>query len=102
MEFVSITSTVLELKFGNGHKTEQNPIRMKLEKIRTPRSFRPSSEFLVQTMSIEGFVIDQGGSDISAVMDEMNTIPEITITPKTLVNGGVTDYHISLKSNVWL
>ena len=58
MEFVSISSTDLELKFGNGHTTEQNPIRMKFERIRTPRSFRPTSEFTIQTMSVEGFVID--------------------------------------------
>lgn len=102
MEFVSITSTVLELKFVNGHKTDQNPIRMTLGKIRTPRSFRPSSEFLIQTMSVEGFVIDQGGSDIAVVMSEMNTIPTIEITPKSLVNGEVNDYHIKLESNVWL
>ena len=102
MEFVSITSTVLELKFRNGHNTDQNPIRMALEKIRTPRSFRPSSEFLIQTMSVEGFVIDQGGSDLSVVMSEMNTIPTIEITPKSLINGEVTDYHIKLESNVWL
>ena len=58
MEFVSITTTDLVLKFINGHTKEQNPIRMKFEKIRTPRSFRPTSEFTIQTSSVEGFVID--------------------------------------------
>ena len=58
LEFVRITETELDLKFVNGHTTDQNPIRMKFENIRTPRSFRPSSEFQIQTLSIEGFVID--------------------------------------------
>ena len=35
-------------------------------------------------------------------MTEMNTIPEIAITPSNLINGSVNDYHISLSSNVWL
>ena len=75
---------------------------MKFENIRTPRSFKPSSEFLIQTMSVEGFVIDQGGSDITVVMSEMNTIPEISITPASLINGDINDYHITLKSDVLL
>ena len=58
MEFVSITTTDLVLKFSNGHTTNQNPIRMRFERIRTPRSFRPTSEFTIQTSSVEGFVID--------------------------------------------
>ena len=102
MEFVKMTSTELDLKFANGHTVDQNPIRMKFESIRTPRSFRPSSEFQIQTLSIEGFVIDQGGSDISVIMNKMNTIPQIQITPSNLINGNVNDYHVSLESYVWL
>ena len=44
-------------------------MRLTLENVRTPRSFRPSSEFLVETTSPEGYVIDAGGSDITVTMN---------------------------------
>ena len=88
------------MKFPNGHTIEQNPIRLTLKNIRTARSFRPSSEFRVETMSIEEYVIDGGGSDITVVMSNMNTLSSVEITPVELINGAITDYHVKVDSFV--
>ena len=67
--------------FTSPHKVGGDPLRLIMQDIRTPRSFRPSSEFIIQTMSKEGYIIDQGGSDISVVMSQMNTMTSLAITP---------------------
>jgi len=65
MDFVELTPEYILFKFPDGHSTDNNPIRLTLKNIRTPRSFRPSSEFRIETMSVEEYVIDGGGTDIS-------------------------------------
>ena len=72
MEFVELTPEYLLLTFPNGHSITKNPIRPTLEGIRTPRSFRPSSELRIETMSVEKYVIDGGGTDIAVAMSKMN------------------------------
>lgn len=68
-QFVNVTSEFILFAFEVEHNhLVDNPITLTLEKVRTPRSFRPSSEFLIETMSVEGFVIDAGGSDITVTM----------------------------------
>ena len=79
-------------EFESAHSTDNNPLKLTLENIRMPRSYRPSSEFVVQTTSLEGFVIDQGGSDITVTMSQMNTLSSLAIKADSLINGDVTDY----------
>lgn len=74
-----LTSRLIIFKFDEAHTTAANPIKLRLENIRMPRSFRPSSEFSVETKSLEGFVIDAGGSDITVTMSEMNTLNSLSI-----------------------
>jgi len=51
-KFVNVTAEYIMFVFENGHEyLTDNPIKLTLEKIRTPRSFRPSSEFVIETMS---------------------------------------------------
>ena len=52
-----------------------------MRNLRTPRSFRPSSEFKIETRTEEGYVIDGGGSDITVEMKEMNSLTGIEISP---------------------
>ena len=102
MEFVEVTPEYILLKFPNGHSIDDNPIRLTLLDIRTPRSFRPSSEFRIETMSVEKFVIDGGGTDIAVVMSVMNTMNGVEIIPLELINGEVTDYKIKIDTFVHL
>lgn len=95
-----LTSRLIIFKFDEAHTTAANPIKLRLENIRMPRSFRPSSEFSVETKSLEGFVIDAGGSDITVTMSEMNTLNSLSIQAASLINGDVTDYKIGLQSLV--
>lgn len=53
-------------------------------------------------MSVEEFVIDGGGTDLSVVMAVMTSLTSITITPENLINGAVTDYIISIDTSVEL
>ena len=58
-------------------------------------------------MSIEGYVIDQGGSDITVTMSVMNDMTSMKISPINLVdgaviNGATTDYKIEMDSFVYL
>ena len=58
-------------------------------------------------MSIEGFVIDQGGSDITVTMTVMNSLTSMSIQATNLVdgaiiNGAITDYKIEMDSFVYL
>ena len=70
MKFVNLTSASILFSFPKGHDhTKHNPMRLTLEGVRTPRSFRPSSEFGVETISTLGYVIDAGGSDITVTMN---------------------------------
>ena len=98
--FVELTSEYILLSLPDGHSTKNNPILLTLNNIRTPRSFRPSSEFLIETSSDEGYVIDAGGSDITVVMNVMNELSSLDITAADLTNGAVTDYKIKLNSFV--
>lgn len=102
MEFVELTPEYILLKFPDGHSIEDNPIRLTLKNIRTPRSFRPSSEFRIETMSVEGYVIDGGGTDISLQMSVMNTLTSVDLTPVSLVNGAVTEYRLRIDTFVHL
>lgn len=45
----------------------------------TPRSFRPSSDFKVYTKSVEGYIVDSGGQDITVAMSNMNSIAGLQI-----------------------
>lgn len=64
LKFENVTSEYILFSVPDGHSTVNNPIILTIEGVRTPRSFRPSSEFLIESMSEEGYVIDAGGSDI--------------------------------------
>ena len=77
-------------------------MRLTLEGVRTPRSFRPSSEFGVQTISTLGFVIDAGGSDITVTMNKMNTMSGFDVQVDDLSNGAVTAYQFKLDSFLWI
>jgi len=75
IRFSNVTREYIMFEFPAGHKHDShNPLRLTLESLRTPRSYRPSSEFTVETMSTEGYVIDAGGSDITVTMNQMNDI----------------------------
>ena len=50
---------------------------LSIKGVRTPRSFRPSSEFAIRTISTEGYVIDAGGQDITVTMSEMNILTSL-------------------------
>ena len=102
MEFVELTSEYILLSFPEGHSTDDNPIRLTLQGIRTPRSFRPSSEFRIETMSVEKYVIDGGGTDIAVVMSEMNTLTSVEINPVALQNGAITEYRVTIDTFVHL
>ena len=90
------------LGFPDGHEIENNPIRLTIENIRTPRSFRPSSEFLIETMSVEGHVIDAGGTDIQVAMSQMNKMTAMSIQSLSPINGAITDYTMEIESFVEL
>lgn len=77
-------------------------MRLTLEGVRTPRSFRPSAEFGVETISTEGYPIDAGGSDITVTMSEMNTMSSFELAIDDLSNGAVTAYQFKLDSSLWL
>ena len=47
IDFVELTSQSILLNFPDGHSINSNPIELTLKNIRTPRSFRPSSEFII-------------------------------------------------------
>ena len=64
LKFVNVTSEYLLFSLPNGHSTVNNPLILTIEGVRTPRSFRPSKEFVIESMSVEGYIIDAGGSDI--------------------------------------
>lgn len=102
MQFHNVTSSYMYMKFPTGHATSDNPIRLTLQNLRTPRSFRPSSEFKIETRTEEGYVIDGGGSDITVQMNEMNFLTGIEITPTSKVNGIVTDYKVKIDTFVYL
>lgn len=103
VSLVEITSEHIILKFGTGYTTAKGKtFSLSLFNIRSPRSFRPSSEFLIQTVSPEGYVIDEGGTDIIVTMTEMNSLTSLEMVPASLVNGAVTDYHIKFDSFVHL
>lgn len=53
-------------------------------------------------MSPEGYVIDEGGTDIIVTMTEMNSLTSMEMVPASLVNGAVTDYQIKFDSFVHL
>ena len=63
----------------NGHNTENNPIELGITGLRTPRSFRPSSEFVIETLTEEDYIIDAGGSDIRVEMSKMNFMDNFAI-----------------------
>ena len=102
MAFVEVTPEYLLLKFPLGHQTVNNPILLSIEGVRTPRSFRPSSEFVIQTMSVEEYIIDAGGSDITVTMSKMNEISDVNLFIADLTNGAVTDYEFTLDTFVYL
>ena len=108
INYHSLTSKALTFLLPDGHSTDNNPIQIQLKGVRTPRSFRPTSEFNIETLSpIDAFtgvnyIIDAGGTDITVTMSVMNVMSGIEITPKDLTNGAVTDYTISLDTFVFL
>lgn len=80
MKFLNVTESSIIFSFPQGHDADtHNPMRLTLEGIRTPRSFRPSSEFKVETISTLGYPIDAGGSDITVIMSKMNTMAGLEI-----------------------
>ena len=102
MVFKEVTSEYILFTFPNGHSTDDNPIRLSLNDVRTPRSFRPSSEFKIETWTVEGFIIDAGGTDITVTMSKMNELTKLEIEPLDLTNGAVTDYLVRIDSFVYL
>lgn len=102
IEFTEVTERYLLMTFPDGHLISRNPIELQMNDMRTPRSFRPSSEFLIETISDEGYVIDAGGTDITVTMDIMNTLTGLEIVPQSLINGAVTDYLIRIDTFVFL
>ena len=102
IDFTEVTERYVLLTFPDGHETIRNPIELTIRGIRTPRSYRPSSEFLIETISAEDYVIDAGGTDIVFVMDTMNTLTGVEIVPRSQVNGAVTDYLLRIDSFVFL
>ena len=102
IQFVEVVESYLLLQFPEGHLTSKNPIELTIKGMRTPRSFRPSSEFVIETLSTENYVIDAGGSDITITMNIMNTLTGLEIIPQSLINGAVTDYLIRIDSFVFL
>jgi hypothetical protein len=85
-----------------GHITEDNPIKLTLQSMRTPRSFRPSGGFDVRSATVEEYIIDAGGSDMTVVMSVMNEIQQVAVEPVSLVNGAITDYIFTLDSFLYI
>lgn len=102
LKFEIVTPEYINLSFIDGHRVENNPVRLTIENVRTPRSTRPSSEFLVQTLSKEGFIIDGGGTDINVVMTNVNTLKAMDVQALSQINGAITDYIIEIESDVEL
>jgi hypothetical protein len=103
IRFNNVTTEYISFEFPSGHNyTKHNPLRLTLENIRTPRSFRPSSEFTVETRSTQGYIIDAGGSDITVVMNQMNDLTALDVHVNDLSNGAVTAYKFKIDTFVYL
>ena len=53
-------------------------------------------------MSVEEFIIDGGGSDITVMMNEMNEMTGLKLFVGDLTNGAVTDYEFTIDTFVYL
>lgn len=67
LAFVEMTESYITFFFSQGYDTVAGPIQIELSNVRNPRSFRPSEGFIISTMDVNQFVIDQGGQDITVV-----------------------------------
>ena len=97
-----ITQTYALFQMPNGHLTDDNPIELSITGLRTPRSFRQSSEFVIETMTVEKYIIDAGGGDIFVKMSRMNVMDGLKFEPLDLTNGAITDYLFTFDSFVYL
>ena len=97
-----ITTRYALFQMPNGHLTLDNPIELSITGLRTPRSYRQSSAFLIETMTVDKFIIDAGGGDITVEMSRMNFMNSLSIQPVDLTNGAITDYVFSFDSFVHL
>jgi hypothetical protein len=84
------------------HLVADNPLRFSLLGVRNPRSFEPSSGFQIETLDPGKYKVDIGGQDINLVMNRMNHFSSLTVTPKNLTNGAVTDYAVAFASEVFV
>lgn len=61
MDYINMTDKYVLFFFEAGHSVASNPLWARIDYIRNPRSFRPSTGFTVTTMDQNGYVIDAGG-----------------------------------------
>ena len=53
-------------------------------------------------MSVEEYIIDGGGSDITVTMNKMNEMTDLKLFVGDLTNGAVTDYEFTIDTFVYL
>ncbi len=53
-------------------------------------------------MSVEEYIIDGGGSDITVTMNKMNEMTGLKLFVGDLTNGAVTDYEFTIDTFVYL
>ena len=53
-------------------------------------------------MTVDKYIIDAGGGDITVEMSRMNFMNSLSIQPVDLTNGAITDYVFSFDSFVHL
>lgn len=100
IKFDKLTESTVSFYFAKGAKKKDNPIKLKLTGLRTPRSFRPSSEFNIATTTTEGYVVDQGGSDITVTMKEQNFIDGMQIRYLDGASGEIVPYEVTIDTFV--
>lgn len=61
LKFESLTETTVSFKVPNGLNTSSKRISISLSNLMTPRSFKPSSDFRIETKNSDGFIVDAGG-----------------------------------------
>ena len=102
LTFVNVTENSALFKLQSGHDFDNNPIEISLQGIRNPRSFAPTSGFVIQTMDKLGYIIDAGGQDLNVVMNEKNELKNIRFVPSDTTNGAITTYQVHMDSFVHL
>ena len=97
-----MTARYITFVLPTGHAQLTKPITFSLLNIITPRSFQTSSGFIIKSANIEGYVVDEGGQDITVTMSKMTNLDSISIIPMNSTNGLITSYRVEFNTSVLL